>query len=97
MTVFGLRIAPLRFENDKGYLSVLETGFGLVPYKGQRLEVSIFTVVGPAGWIGLTRLLNLLDGCACPLAKATRTRFPLQSLTRNPARQQHINVLGAQG
>ncbi len=40
----GLRIAPLRFENDKGYVSALETGFGLGPYKGRCLEVSILSV-----------------------------------------------------
>ncbi len=40
----GLRISPLRFENDKGYVSALETGFGLGPYKGRCLEVSILAV-----------------------------------------------------
>ena len=44
VAVLGLRIAPLRFENDKGYVSALETGFGLGPYKGRCLEVSILAV-----------------------------------------------------
>jgi hypothetical protein len=44
VAVLGLRIAPLRFENDKGYVSALETGFGLGPYKGRCLEVSILVV-----------------------------------------------------
>ena len=44
VAVLGLRIAPLRFENDKGYVSALETVFGLGPYKGRCLEVSILAV-----------------------------------------------------
>lgn len=44
VTVVGLRIAGLRFENEKGFVSALELGFGFGPYKGTCPEVSILSI-----------------------------------------------------
>ena len=44
VAVPGLRIAGLRFENDKGFVSALELGFGFGPYRGACTEVSLLSV-----------------------------------------------------
>jgi hypothetical protein len=44
VVVVGLRFAGLRFENDKGFVSALELGFGFGPYKGTCPELSILSV-----------------------------------------------------
>jgi len=44
VAVLGLRIAGLRFENDKGFVSALEMGYGFGPYRGTCLEVSLLSV-----------------------------------------------------
>lgn len=37
----GLEIAPLRFENEKGYVSALELGYGIGRYQGKYIEITI--------------------------------------------------------
>lgn len=44
VVVPGLRIAGLRFENEKGFVSALELGFGFGPYRGTCPEVSLLSV-----------------------------------------------------
>ncbi len=44
VAVVGLKVAGLRFENDKGFVSALELGFGFGPYKGTCPEVSFLCV-----------------------------------------------------
>jgi len=44
VAVLGLRLAGLRFENDKGFVSALELGFGFGPYQGTCPEVSFLCV-----------------------------------------------------
>jgi hypothetical protein len=39
--VTGLRSAALRFTNERGYVSALELGYGIGPYKGSCLELTI--------------------------------------------------------
>lgn len=39
--VAGLRSAALRFTNERGYVSALELGYGIGPYKGSCLELTI--------------------------------------------------------
>jgi len=42
--VAGLRISPLRFETEKGFISLLEVGYGLGGYKGACYDVTILAV-----------------------------------------------------
>jgi hypothetical protein len=42
--VFGLRLAPLRFENEKGFVSALEMGYGFGPYGGNCPELSLLVL-----------------------------------------------------
>ncbi len=39
--VVGIHINPLFFENDKGFVSALEAGFGIGPYNGICPEITI--------------------------------------------------------
>lgn len=40
----GIRITPLKFQTKMGYVSALEFGYGLGPYKAMSLEFSILSV-----------------------------------------------------
>lgn len=40
----GLQLSPLRFEREKGFVSVLEMGYGMGHYKGKNLEISLLSV-----------------------------------------------------
>ena len=40
----GLQLSPLRFEREKGFVSVLEMGYGIGNYKGKNLEISLLSV-----------------------------------------------------
>ena len=40
----GLEVAPLRFENEKGYVSALELGYGTGRYKGKYIEITILKI-----------------------------------------------------
>jgi hypothetical protein len=42
--VIGLRIAPLRFENTKGFVSILEYSSGRGRYKGRLNELSLISI-----------------------------------------------------
>ena len=42
--VAGVRIAPLRFEKEKGYLSALEFGYGVGRDNARSLEISLVTI-----------------------------------------------------
>ena len=44
IAVVGIRIAPLRFQNERGYVSALETGYGFGPYDGRYLDVAIVAI-----------------------------------------------------
>jgi hypothetical protein len=55
--VAGLRITPLRFELPKGFISVLELGYGLGPYKGNCYELTLINT--GARWLFDVRGLNL--------------------------------------
>lgn len=44
VAVFGLRMAALRFQNEKGFVSALETSFGVGPYDGRCVEVSFLVI-----------------------------------------------------
>jgi hypothetical protein len=41
--VIGLRGAPLRFENSNGFVSALEIGYGVGPYSGRSIELTILS------------------------------------------------------
>ncbi|MFN8256502.1 MAG: hypothetical protein U0W24_12475 [Bacteroidales bacterium] len=41
VAVVGVRIAPLRFENDKGFVSILEYNYGISRNKGRINELSL--------------------------------------------------------
>jgi hypothetical protein len=41
---YGIRVAPLRFENRAGTVSLLEIGYGLGKYKASCFEVSLISV-----------------------------------------------------
>jgi hypothetical protein len=40
----GLKIAPLRLENDKGFVSAMEFGFGVGKYNARVPEITLLTV-----------------------------------------------------
>jgi hypothetical protein len=40
----GLRLSPLRFENEKGFVSALEIGYGIGNYNGRNLEISALSI-----------------------------------------------------
>ena len=40
----GLQLCPLRFENEKGFVSVLEIGYGFGNYRGKILEISLLSL-----------------------------------------------------
>ena len=40
----GLQLSPLRFEREKGFVSVLEIGYGMGNHKGKNLEISLLSV-----------------------------------------------------
>ena len=42
--VLGVRIAPLRFENAKGFVSILEYNFGMSQNKGRIHELSLVSI-----------------------------------------------------
>jgi hypothetical protein len=42
--VAGLRVTPLRFELPKGFISVLELGYGFGPYKGNCYELTLINI-----------------------------------------------------
>ena len=42
--IAGLRIVPLKFQTNKGYVSALELGYGFGPEKGRSIEFSILSV-----------------------------------------------------
>jgi len=41
---FGLQLSPLRFENEKGFVSVLEVGYGFGNFKGKNMEISVLSI-----------------------------------------------------
>lgn len=41
--VTGIRLAPIRFQGNRGLVSALEFGFGIGPYQGQNLEITILS------------------------------------------------------
>jgi len=41
---FGLQVSPLKFENEKGFVSILEIGYGFANYHGKNLEVSLLSL-----------------------------------------------------
>lgn len=44
VNTYGIRIAPLRFENENGFVSLLEFGFGIGPYNGLNIEISTLSL-----------------------------------------------------
>jgi len=40
----GLQLSPLRFENEKGFVSILDIGYGFGSYHGKNLEVSLLSL-----------------------------------------------------
>lgn len=40
----GLEVAPLRFENEKGYVSAFELGYGIGRYHGKYKEITILKI-----------------------------------------------------
>ncbi|MBP7496564.1 MAG: hypothetical protein KA792_02735 [Bacteroidales bacterium] len=40
----GLQLSPLRFENEKGFVSILEIGYGFSNYQGKNLEISLLSL-----------------------------------------------------
>lgn len=40
----GLKLAPLRFEHEKGFVSALEFGYAVSKYKGTALELTLLSV-----------------------------------------------------
>ncbi len=41
---FGLQVSPLRFENEKGFVSILEIGYELGHYSGKNLQISLISL-----------------------------------------------------
>lgn len=44
VVALGIRLAALRYQNEKGFVSVLETSYGFGPYDGRCLEVTILSI-----------------------------------------------------
>jgi len=44
VTILGMRIAPLRFENDKIILSAFELGYGISKNRGRCTEITLLLV-----------------------------------------------------
>jgi hypothetical protein len=42
--IFGIRIAPLCFQSEHGFVSALEAGYGLGPHRGTSLELTVLSV-----------------------------------------------------
>lgn len=40
----GLEVAPLRFENEKGFVSALELGYGIGRYQGKYIEFTLLKI-----------------------------------------------------
>lgn len=40
---YGLQLCPLRFENEKGFVSIFEIGYGFGNYRGKNLEISLLS------------------------------------------------------
>jgi hypothetical protein len=44
LPVIGLRLAAFRFESSQGFVSALEAGYGLGPYKGTCVELTFLSI-----------------------------------------------------
>ncbi len=40
----GLQFSPLRFENEKGFVSIIEIGYELGHYNGKNLQISLISL-----------------------------------------------------
>lgn len=41
---YGVQLSPLRFENNKGFVSILEVGYSFGNYQGKNLDVSLLSM-----------------------------------------------------